>query len=57
MNHQRQGVQSTKRNEVIEEADTSGTANVWEQDVYTKVVDIPGLTGTWPLVIIKNVNK
>ena len=37
---------STKRNEAIEEADTSGTSNVREQDVYTKVADIPGLTGT-----------
>ena len=37
-------MRSTKRNEAIEEADTSGTSNVREQDVYTKVVDIPGLT-------------
>ena len=46
MHHQRQGVLSTKRNEAIEEADTISTANIQEQDVYTKVVDIPGLTGT-----------
>ena len=46
MNHQRQGVRSTKPNEDIEETDNSGTANVREQDVYTKVVDIPGLKGT-----------
>ena len=46
MNHHQKGLRSTKRNESIKEADTNGTANVREQDVYTNVVDIPGLTGT-----------
>ena len=46
MNHKLQEVRSSKRNEDIEETDTSRTVNVQEQDVYTMVVDIRELKGT-----------
>ena len=46
MNHQRQGVKSPKLNEDIKETDTSCTSNIWEQDVYTKVLDIRELEET-----------
>ena len=46
MNHQRKRLWSTKSNEDTEETNTSVTANFREQDVYTKVVDIPVLKGT-----------
>ena len=39
-------MQSSKRNEDFEEKDTSGTVNIQEQDVYTKVVYIRELKRT-----------